>query len=127
MKLALLILGFFLLFNIVTYALFLAVMRLREMRDAGKLTFWPHPVRFVVGYIILFIGVLADVGLNLTWFTLLGRELPKRGEWLSTARLCRWFGTQQDGELITEWRRGVAKYYGDEFLNDADPDGAHVK
>lgn len=109
---------------IVTYSLFLAVMRLREMRDAGYLIFWPHPVRYVIAYTILIAGLLADVALNWIWFTIIGLEVPH--EFLSTARLNRWYGESVSDNILNKWRREVAWYYGDEFLNDADPDGKHI-
>lgn len=111
--------------HVLTYWLFLAVMRLQEMRNAGHLTFMPHPARWVLAYFTLIVGLLSDTLLNWLWFSFAGFQPPR--EFLSTARLNDWYRAPEDGRLITEWRRSLASGYGDEFLNDADPSGAHIK
>jgi len=111
--------------NVITYQLYLAVMHLQEMRDAGKLKFWPHPFRWMLAYFTLIVGLLADTLLNWLWFSAIGIQWPH--EFLSTDRLNDWYNAPADGRLITEWRRSIASGYGDEFLNDADPDGKHIK
>jgi hypothetical protein len=111
---------------LLTWVLFGTVMRLREVKDAGNLTFRKRPVNFVLGYLALLIGVLLDVYDNLAFFSVIGLELPKWGEWLSTARLCRWYPAD-DGRLISRWRAGVARFFGEQILDDIDPDGNHVK
>ncbi|HEY6019803.1 MAG TPA: hypothetical protein VIY48_07830 [Candidatus Paceibacterota bacterium] len=109
----------------ITWVFFTAIMRLREVRDAGKLAFWPHPVRFVFAYLTLSVGLMLDTAVNWIICTPLGLEFP--GEFLTTARLNRWYSAPDDGKLITQWRRELAKWFGDELLNDIDPDGKHIK
>jgi hypothetical protein len=104
---------------------FTAVMRLREVKDAGNLTFARRPVNAILGYFTLLIGAILDVVLNFAFFTVIGLEIPKRGEWLSTARMCRWYECT-DVTIAAQWRRDVAKFFGAQVLDDIDPDGKHI-
>jgi len=122
----------------ITWVYYTAVMRLREVRDAGKLELKRNPIRVAFAYATLLIGLVLDTIVNLIACTLISGELPKielhkglRGflresEWLTTARLNRWYSSSDDS-LIWRWRSGVAKWTGAELLDDIDPDGKHVK
>jgi hypothetical protein len=102
---------------------FTAVMRLREVKDAGNLSFRSRPVNATLGYFTLLVGALLDVLANFVFFTVIGLEMPK--EWLSTARMCRWYSDKGDS-LMSRWRAGIARWFGVQVLNDIDPDGNHI-
>lgn len=108
----------------ITWVFYAAVMRFRMLRDAGKLEFKRHPLRWAMAYTALAIGLVLDTLVNWRFCTIAGLELPK--EFLTTARLNRWYGANGDG-VLTRWRRWLAGYFGDELLNDVDPDGQHIK
>lgn len=122
----------------ITWVFYTAVMRLRMVRDAGKLTFKHTPVRVTFAYLTLFVGLILDTLVNLIICTVIGFELPKlelridlrtflkESEWLTTARLNRWYASTETN-LIWRWRRGLAKLFGEELLDDIDPDGKHIK
>ena len=105
----------FLLMNL-CWIYFLAIMHLREARDAGRLTGFAK----ALGYFNLFIGLLLDTLVNFFVMTLLFLEFPK--EFLTTARLCRWYETEP-----TSWRGRLATWFGVILLNPFDPSGKHVK
>lgn len=107
-----------------TWVFFAAVMRLRDVRDAGKLVFSAHPVRFIFAYATLFIGLILDTLVNWLVCTVIGLELPK--EFLTTARLNRWYSST-DESVIARYRKVLAKWFGEELLDDLDPDGKHIK
>lgn len=108
------------------------------MRDAGNLSFRARPVNASLGYFTLLVGAVLDVVANIIFFTAIGLELPqfkmrsgliaffKESEWLSTARMCRWYPATDD-RIISRWRAGVAKFFGEQILDDIDPDGPHIK
>lgn len=122
---------------LLTWVLFGTVMRLREVKDSGNLTFRKRPVNFVLGYLALFVGALLDIFDNFAFFSVIGLEFPKfevrtdlrtflkESEWLSTARMCRWYPAEDD-RLISRWRAGVARFFGEQILDDLDPDGNHI-
>ena len=95
------------------WVFYLAVMNLKRVRDAGKLSPWA--LRF--GYPVLLIGYVLDVLVN--WFvvTLLLLEFPQ--ETTVTARLKR-HNKDSDG-----WRKAVVQFF-EPLLDPFDPDGNHV-
>ena len=95
------------------WVFYLAVMNLKRVRDAGKLSPWA--LRF--GYPVLFIGYVLDVLVN--WFvvTLLLLEFPQ--ETTVTARLKR-HNKDSDG-----WRKAVVEFF-EPLLDPFDPDGNHI-
>lgn len=95
-----------------TWLFYLAVMNLKRARDNVGLTL---PVR-ILGYPILFIGLLLDFLLNMTLCTILFLELPK--ETLVTGRLKRHIKS-------TGWRSKLAGWLCSNFLDTFDPSGCH--
>lgn len=95
------------------WVFYLAVMNLKRVRDAGKLSPWA--LRF--GYPVLLLGYVLDVLVN--WFvvTLLLLEFPQ--ETTVTARLKR-HNKDSDG-----WRKAVVQFF-EPLLDPFDPDGNHV-
>lgn len=101
---------------LLTYALwvfYIAVMNLKRVRDAGQLS------RFaaVLGYPILFVGLLLDLIVNVVVMTPLLLELPQ--EMTVTARLKR-HHAESDG-----WRLAVVLFL-EPILDPFDPSGDHV-
>jgi hypothetical protein len=99
-----------------TYALYVfyaAVMNIKRVRDAGKLT-W---VGKALGYPTLVIGLLLDLFVNLTLMTLVLLELPR--ELTVTARLKR------HHKESTGWRLAVVKFF-EPVLDPLDPSGDHI-
>ena len=95
------------------WVFYLAVMNLKRVRDAGKLSPWA--LRF--GYAVLLIGYVLDVLVN--WFvvTLLLLEFPQ--ETTVTARLKR-HNRDSDG-----WRKAVVLFF-EPLLDPFDPSGNHI-
>jgi len=95
------------------WVFYLAVMNLKRVRDAGKLSPWA--LRF--GYPVLLIGYVLDVLVN--WFvvTLLLLEIPQ--ETTVTARLKR------HNRDSSGWRKAVVSFF-EPLLDPFDPDGDHV-
>lgn len=95
------------------WVFYLAVMNLKRVRDAGKLSPWA--LRF--GYPVLFIGYVLDVLVN--WFvvTLLLLEFPQ--ETTVTARLKR------HNRDSAGWRKAVVQFF-EPLLDPFDPDGNHI-
>ena len=99
-----------------TYALYVfyaAVMNIKRVRDAGKLT-W---VGKALGYPTLVIGLLLDLFVNLTLMTIVLLELPR--ELTVTARLKR------HHKESTGWRLAVVKFF-EPVLDPLDPSGDHI-
>ena len=94
---------------------YVAVMRLKQLRDAGTLTTGQK----VMGYPALVVGLLLDLGVHMIVGTLLFAELPARGEWTLSARLWRLSTTG------TGWRQRLALWLRRELLDSADPSGVH--
>lgn len=103
--------GFFLIYAL--WLFYLAVMNLKRVKDAGKLT---KPA-LILGYPILIIGYVLDFLSNILVMTVLLLELPR--ELLVTQRLKR------HKDLLT-WRGKVARWFGDNLLDQFDPDGKHL-
>jgi hypothetical protein len=99
-----------------TYALYVfyaAVMNIKRVRDAGKLT-W---VGKVLGYPTLVIGLVLDLFVNLTLMTIVLLELPR--ELTVTSRLKR------HHKESTGWRLAVVKFF-KPVLDPLDPSGDHI-
>jgi hypothetical protein len=99
-----------------TYALYVfyaAVMNIKRVRDAGKLT-W---VGKALGYPTLVIGLVLDLFVNLTLMTIVLLELPR--EFTVTARLKR------HHKESTGWRLAVVKFF-EPVLDPLDPSGDHI-
>lgn len=94
------------------WVFFVAVMHLKELKDAGTLT----KAQKVFGYPVLFIGLALDVAVNAVVATVLFLELPR--EWLLSGRL--WRLSQGDG-----WRAKLATAIRSQLLDSADPKGVH--
>lgn len=109
-----------------TWLFFTAIMRLREMKDAGKLTLTGTPVNYALAMPALVIGLVLDALANWIFFTVIGLELPKPKEVLSTWRMNRWYRST-DKSMLARWRHGVAVFFGVQILDDIDPSGKHIK
>jgi hypothetical protein len=99
-----------------TYALYVfyaAVMNIKRVRDAGKLTWMGK----VLGYPTLVIGLILDLFVNLTLMTFVLLELPR--ELTVTARLKR------HHKESTGWRLAVVKFF-EPVLDPLDPSGDHI-
>ena len=91
---------------------YVAVMRLMQVRDAGRLT----PAMKAIGYPALIVGLLLDLVVNTIVATAIFVELPK--ELTVSARLTR----HSDG---TGWRNKVAVAIRMALLDNIDPNGVH--
>lgn len=126
-----------------TWVFFTAVMRLRELRDVGKLAFKDGPVRCVFAYLALIIGLILDVAVNIIVATPVMFELPPyRGmvrvkigrfsvplpdvELLTTARLCRWYHSTDTSWWTAHVRMPFVRF-GQQMLDVVDTDGQHIK
>ena len=99
-----------------TYALYVfyaAVMNIKRVRDAGKLTWMGK----ALGYPTLVIGLLLDLFVNLTLMTLVLLELPR--ELTVTSRLKRHHKESKG------WRLAVVKFF-EPVLDPLDPSGDHI-
>lgn len=100
----------------ITYALFVfyaAVMNIKRVRDAGKLTMFGK----VLGYPTLAIGLFLDLLVNVFVMTVVLLELPH--EFTVTSRLSRHI----KGE---GWRKSVADWFAP-LLDPLDPSGVHLE
>lgn len=95
------------------WVLYLAVMNLSRVHRLGTIS----RLAFVCGVPLLLLGLLVDVLVNCLVMTALFADLPK--EALVTSRLQRY--ARGSG-----WRRRVALWFADHFLDDFDPSGKHV-
>lgn len=99
-----------------TYALYVfyaAVMNVKRVRDAGKLT----TLGKVFGYPTLVIGLLLDLYVNVFVMTFILLEVPQ--EFTVTSRLKRHHAND------TGWRLAVVKFF-EPVLDPLDPSGDHV-
>lgn len=110
----------------VTWVFFTAVMRLRELRDSKVLTNRSNPIIWYLALITLAIGLIMDVVLDIL-ISIPGLELPQwqNKEWLTTARLCRWFESTDTGWWMVHVRKPIAKF-GGTLLNLIDTTGSHI-
>lgn len=95
------------------YVFYCAVMNIKRVRDAGKLT----PLGYAFGYPTLAIGLVLDLAVNVLVMTPLLLELPQ--ELTVTARLKRHHASS------TGWRLAVVKFF-EPVLDPLDPSGDHV-
>ena len=95
------------------WLIFVAMMRLREVRDAGKLTL----AQKILGYPVLFFGLALDFILNVIVGSLVFLELPR--EMTLSARL--WRLSNGDG-----WRRKPALAIRVNLLDSIDPSPSGV-
>lgn len=101
---------------LVTYALFVfyaAVMNIKRVRDAGKLSWFGK----VLGYPTLFAGLLLDLLCNVFVMSIVLAELPR--ELTVTSRLKR---HKREG---SGWRLSVVLFF-EPVLNPLDPSGVHI-
>ena len=115
--------GFSLLLVFMLWVFFLAVMKLKDIRNAGRLV---GPVKGPA-YLVLLIGYLLDALCNLLVLTALLLELPrlkggahwyKESEWTVSARTKRW-------ALTATWRGAFCRWLRTSFLAAADVGGGH--
>lgn len=107
----------YILFSVIsTYALFVfyaAVMNIKRVRDAGKLTLFGK----VLSYPTLAIGLVLDFVVNTVVMTVVLLELPR--EFTVTSRLKR------HNANSTGWRLAVVKFF-EPVLDPLDPSGDHI-
>jgi hypothetical protein len=120
----------------ITWVWFSAVMRWREIHDAGLLDAKHLVVRWAI-YLNLAIGLLFDATLNIISSIIL-LELPRydlrtgdgskwyNREILLTDRLIRWHHSTDTGWWTTHVRRGMV-WLGQQLLDIVDTDGVHIK
>jgi hypothetical protein len=99
-----------------TYALYVfyaAVMNIKRVRDAGKLTVFGK----ALGYPTLAIGLVLDLLVNVLVMSVVLLEVPQ--EFTVTSRLKR---HQRDS---TGWRLAVVRFF-EPVLDPLDPSGDHV-
>jgi hypothetical protein len=100
----------------ITYALYVfyaAVMNIKRVRDAGKLTI----IGKVLGYPTLVVGLFLDLLVNVFVMTVVLLELPC--ELTVTSRLKR------HHKESTGWRLAVVKFF-EPVLDPLDPSGDHI-
>ncbi len=100
----------------VTWVFFAAVMNVKRVRDAGKLT---RTAR-AFGLVTLAIGLVLDLAVNWLLAPLLFLELPRYGEWLLSARITRLIAAGAG------WRARLALWLRMQLLDDIDPGGVHT-
>lgn len=100
-----------------TWIIFVAIMRLKQVRDAGQLT----RSTTVLGYATLAIGLLLDIAVNTLVGTVMFVEWPqwRNGEWLLSGRLSR-LSAGPEG-----WRKRRAILIRSQLLDNIDPAGVH--
>lgn len=96
------------------WIMYVAVMRLKQVREAGQLT-WAMKV---FGYPLLIVGLVIDFMVNVVFGSLILLEMPR--EWTLSARLWRWSNDPNGG-----WRQKVAKAVRVGLLDNIDPAGEH--
>jgi hypothetical protein len=95
------------------WMLYACVMRLKQVRDEGKLTF----AMKVFGYPALFVGLAVDFVVNVVFGTLVFMQLPR--EFTLSTRLWR----LSTGP--TSWRQRWALWIRTNLLDAVDPSGVH--
>lgn len=104
--------GSIFLFMMVTWLFYLAIMNLK-----GKYKHMGASAK-TLGTILLAVGVFFDFAFNLLVGTVFFLDLPR--EFLFTARLKRY----KYGEYAS-WRKKLANFFCEEFLDPFDPTGCH--
>lgn len=99
------------------WVLYLAVMRLQQVRDAGRFPAEAAPI----AKCILGCGLFVDFAYNMTWATVLFLDVPC--EMLVTRRLERY----RYGHDIAAWRRRLTEWFSRVMLDPFDPSGLHVR
>lgn len=94
------------------YVFYCAVMNIKRVRDAGKLT----KLGMAFGYPTLVIGLVLDLLVNVFVMTIILFELPQ--EFTVTSRLKR-------HQTSTGWRLAVVKFF-EPVLDPLDPSGDHI-
>jgi len=97
----------------VLWVIYAAMMRLRQVRDAGKLTI----AMKVLGYPVLFFGLFIDFMLNAIPGSILFLEFPR--EMTLSKRL--WRHSQES----TGYKQKVAEVIRVNLLDSIDPSGLH--
>lgn len=98
----------------VLWVFYTAIMRLKQVRDAGHLT----PAMKAFGYPALLVGLVIDFVVNLVVASLLFAERPR--EWTLSSRLWRLSNDAGAG-----WRRRIALAIRTALLDSIDPSGVH--
>lgn len=97
----------------VLWIIFAAVMRLKQVREAGKLTL----AMKVFGYPALFLGLAVDFVVNVVFGTLVFLQLPH--EMTLSSRLWK-LSNGDEG-----WRKNWAYWIRSNLLDAVDPEGVH--
>jgi len=97
----------------ILWIIYAAVMRLKQVREAGKLT----PAMKVFGYPALALGLLVDFVVNMVFGTVVFLQLPR--EFTLSTRL--W--NLSNGE--PSWRQRWALWLRVNLLDAIDPSGEH--
>lgn len=97
----------------VLWILYVAMMRLRQVRDAGKLTL----AMKVLGYPWLFFGLFIDLVLNVVLGSIVFVELPR--EYTLSERL--WRHSQESTGYRQKWAEAIRV----NLLDAIDPTGTH--
>lgn len=100
---------------VLLWVFYVAVMRLKMVRDAGQLTGWT----MVLGYIVLAVGLVLDLVVNLITASVIFRERPR--EWTVSARLTRLSAAVDDPK-----RQALAVRIRTMLLDNIDPAGIHT-
>jgi hypothetical protein len=127
-----------------TMVYFLAVMRIRTMRDTGAISPSKTPFLWVYCMFVLARGLLCDLWVQLFVCTVVGLELPPRYwrvwqskryswlrlhyftiEWLTTERLIRWNKSPAQGWWTIHIKKEFVQF-GKIMLNPSDTTGQHV-
>ena len=95
------------------WVMFVCIMRLQMLRDAGTLTLGQK----LLGYPTLAVGLLLDLLINVVVCTVLFVELPR--EFTVSARLWR------HSNQVRGWRKRLALALRSQLLDSADPRGYH--
>lgn len=96
------------------WIMYVAVMRLKQVREAGQLT----TAMKAFGYPLLAVGLVIDFFVNVVFGSLVLLEIPR--EWTLSARLWRWSNNPDGG-----WRQKLAKAVRVGLLDNIDPAGEH--
>lgn len=98
-----------------TWLHYTALMNIKRVRDAGKLT---HENEYM-GYLALGLGSFLNLVLAVVVGSLVFWEWPRWGEWGLTKRVTRIIDTDHG------WRARRALWVRTRFLDHIDPDGIH--
>lgn len=97
----------------ILWVLYAAVMRLKQVRDAGKLT----TSMKVFGYPALFLGLAVDFFVNVVFGTLVFLQIPR--EMTLSRRLWK-LSNGDEG-----WRQRWSYWIRTQLLDAVDPEGVH--